>query len=101
VKNVKVEVAPDDMTLALWDEITIMVQWRRTCIDVDPVSWFMTRFESRGAHRCGEQWNTMDTRVYTGSGLCEDKNPMSYVCRLYYGHLGRDPLYPSFYRLRG
>jgi hypothetical protein len=26
---------------------------------------------------------------------------MSYVCRFYYDCLGRDPLYPSFYWLRG
>jgi hypothetical protein len=26
---------------------------------------------------------------------------MSYVHRLYYDGLGRDPLYPSFYSLRG
>jgi hypothetical protein len=40
-------------------------------------------------------------RVYTGLGLREDKNPMSCVHWLYYNCLGRDPLYPSFYRLRG
>jgi hypothetical protein len=27
----------------------------------------MTRFESRGAHGCGEQWNISNMRVYTGS----------------------------------
>jgi hypothetical protein len=39
-------------------------------------------------------------RVYIGLGLHEDKNPMSCVRQLYYNCLGRDPLYPSFYRLR-
>jgi hypothetical protein len=39
-------------------------------------------------------------KIYTGLGLREDKNPMSYVRRLYYDCLGRDPLYPSFYRIR-
>jgi hypothetical protein len=52
------------------------------------VLWFMTRFESRGAHGCGEQWNARDTRVYTGSGLREEKNPTSYVHQLYYDCLG-------------
>jgi hypothetical protein len=33
--------------------------------------------------------------------LREDKNPMSCVHQLYYDCLGRDPLYPSFYRLKG
>jgi hypothetical protein len=61
----------------------------------------MARFESRGAHERGEQWNTRDMMVYTGSGLREGKNPTSCVCRLYYDCLGQDPLYPSFYRLRG
>jgi hypothetical protein len=61
----------------------------------------MTRFDSRDAHGCGEQWNARDTRVYTGSSLHEDKNSMYCVCQLYYDCLGRDPLYPSFYRLRG
>jgi hypothetical protein len=59
----------------------------------------MTRFESRGAQGCEEQWNARDTTVYTGSGLHEDKNPMSYVRQLFYDFLGQDPLYPSFYRL--
>jgi hypothetical protein len=61
----------------------------------------MTRVESRGAHGCGEQWNTSDTRVYTGSGLRENKPPTFCVGQLYYDCLGRDPLYPSFFRLRG
>jgi hypothetical protein len=65
------------------------------------LSWFMTKFESRGAHGRREQSNASDTRVYTGSDLREDKNPTSYVRRLYYNCLGRDLLYPSFYRLRG
>jgi hypothetical protein len=65
------------------------------------LSWFMTRFESRGAHGCGEQWNARDTRVYTDSGLCEDKNPASCMRQSYYDCLGWDPLYPSFYKLRG
>jgi hypothetical protein len=65
------------------------------------LSWFMTRFESSGAHGCDEQWNVMDMRVYTGSSLSEDNIPTSCVRRLYYDYLGRDPLYPSFYRLGG
>jgi hypothetical protein len=40
-------------------------------------------------------------RVDTGSGLPEDNNPTSYGHQLYYDYLGRDPHYPSFYRLRG
>jgi hypothetical protein len=36
------------------------------------LSWFMTRFESRGAYRYVEQWNARDTRVYIGLGLRED-----------------------------
>jgi hypothetical protein len=64
------------------------------------LSWFMTRFESRGTHGHGEQWTARDARVYTGSGLYEDKNPMSGVHQLYYDCLGQDPLYPSFYGLK-
>jgi hypothetical protein len=64
------------------------------------MSWFMTRFESRGAYGCDEQWNTRDTMVYTGSDLPKDNSYMSCVCWLYYDCLGRDPLYPSFYMLR-
>jgi hypothetical protein len=60
----------------------------------------MTRFESRGAHGCGEQWNIRDMRVYTGSGPPEDNNPTSCVRRLYYDCLGRNPLYLSFCWLR-
>jgi hypothetical protein len=40
-------------------------------------------------------------RVYTGSGLPEDNSPISCVRQLYYDYLGRDPLYPSFYMLKG
>jgi hypothetical protein len=40
---------------------------------LDELSGFMTRFESRGAHGRGEQWNARDMRVYIGSGLREDK----------------------------
>jgi hypothetical protein len=40
---------------------------------------FMTGFESRGVDGCEEQWYAMDTRVDTGSDLCEDKNHTSYV----------------------
>jgi hypothetical protein len=65
------------------------------------VLWFMTRFESSGTHGCDEQWNMRDMRVYIGSGLLEDNSPTSCVPQLYYDCLGRDPLYPSFYRLRG
>jgi hypothetical protein len=61
----------------------------------------MTRFESRGAHGCDEQWNTTDTRVYTGSGLPEVNNPTSCVHQWYYDFLGRDPLNLSFYMLSG
>jgi hypothetical protein len=35
VKNLNLEVAPDDTTLTLWDAMTRRVQWR-TSIDVDP-----------------------------------------------------------------
>jgi hypothetical protein len=52
------------------------------------LSWFMTSFESRGAHRCGEQWSARDMRFYTGSCLYGDKNPMPCVCRLYSDCLG-------------
>jgi hypothetical protein len=38
VKNLNLEVAPDDMTLTLWDAVTERVQWRRTSIDVDPAT---------------------------------------------------------------
>jgi hypothetical protein len=70
-------------------------EWHKT-----PVMIY-TRFKSRGAHRCDEQWNTRGTRVYTGSDLHEDRNPTPCVRQLYYDCLGRDPIYPSFYRIRG
>jgi hypothetical protein len=37
-KNLNLEVAPDDTTLTLWDEVTRRVQWRKTSIDVDPAA---------------------------------------------------------------
>jgi hypothetical protein len=36
VKNLNLEVPPNDTTLALRDAVTRRVQWRRTSIDVDP-----------------------------------------------------------------
>jgi hypothetical protein len=38
VKNLNLEVAPDDTTLTLRDAVTRRVQWRRTSIDVDPAA---------------------------------------------------------------
>jgi hypothetical protein len=35
VKNLNLEVAPDDTTLTLWDAVIRRVQWRRTSIDID------------------------------------------------------------------
>jgi predicted signal transduction protein with EAL and GGDEF domain len=35
-KNIKLVVAPDDMTLTLQEAITRNVQWRRTSIDINP-----------------------------------------------------------------
>jgi hypothetical protein len=35
VKNMKLEVPPDDTMLTLWDATTRRIQWRRTSIDVD------------------------------------------------------------------
>jgi hypothetical protein len=50
-------------------------------IDYAPgLSWFMTRFESKGAYGCRERWHARDMRVYTSSSLREDKNPTSCVC---------------------
>jgi hypothetical protein len=40
-------------------------------------------------------------RVYIGSGLHEDKNPMSYVRWCIIIHLVEAPLYPSFSMIRG
>jgi hypothetical protein len=38
VKNLKLEVPPDDTTLTLWDVVSRRVQWRRTGIYVDQVA---------------------------------------------------------------
>jgi hypothetical protein len=38
MKNLNLEVAPDDTTLTLQDAVTRRVQWRRTSIDVDPAA---------------------------------------------------------------
>jgi hypothetical protein len=48
------------------------------------LSWFLTTFECRGGHGCGEQQNIRGTMVYIGSSIHEDKNPISCVCWLYY-----------------
>jgi hypothetical protein len=42
---------------------------------------FTIRFVSRVAHVCEEHRHARDTRVYIGSGLCGNRNYMSYVCR--------------------
>jgi hypothetical protein len=36
LKDLKLEVPPDDTTLTMQDAVTRRVQWRRTSIDVDP-----------------------------------------------------------------
>jgi hypothetical protein len=38
VKNLNLELAPDDTILTLWDAVTRRVQWRRTSINVDPAA---------------------------------------------------------------
>jgi hypothetical protein len=38
VKNLILEVTPDDTTLTLRNAVTRRVQWRRTSIDVDPAA---------------------------------------------------------------
>jgi hypothetical protein len=40
MKNLNLEVPPDNTTLTLQDAVTRRVQWRRTSIDVDPSSNF-------------------------------------------------------------
>jgi hypothetical protein len=80
------------------------MRWRSCIRNINSghqLLWFTTRSEIRGTHGCDEHWNARDMRFYTGSGHLEDNNPMSCVRRLYYDCLGRDPLYPSFYRIRG
>jgi hypothetical protein len=46
-KNLKLEVAPDETTLTLWDAVTRMVRWRRACIDVDEAASASTTPEPR------------------------------------------------------
>jgi hypothetical protein len=36
LKDLKLEVPPDDMTLTMQNAVTRRVQWRQTSIDVDP-----------------------------------------------------------------
>jgi hypothetical protein len=36
LKDLKLEMPPDDMTLTMWDAVTRRVKWRRISIDVDP-----------------------------------------------------------------
>jgi hypothetical protein len=36
LKDLKLEVPPDDMTLTMQNVVTRRVQWRQTSIDVDP-----------------------------------------------------------------
>jgi hypothetical protein len=38
LKDLKLEVPPNDMTLAMQDAITRRVQWRQTSIDIDPLA---------------------------------------------------------------
>jgi hypothetical protein len=38
VKNLNLEVTPNDTTLTLQDAVTRRIQWRRTSIDVDPAT---------------------------------------------------------------
>jgi hypothetical protein len=51
----------------------------------------MTRFESRGAHRCEVLWHARDTRVYTGLGLHEDNDPTSCVRQCIIFHFVETP----------
>jgi hypothetical protein len=61
----------------------------------------MIGFERGGAHGSDEQWDARDTRVQTGLGLLVDNNRTFSVCWCMMITWVRDPLYPSFYSLRG
>jgi hypothetical protein len=50
VKNMKLEVPPDDTTLTLRDAITRRVQWRRTSIDVDTSATASTSTTASQSH---------------------------------------------------
>jgi hypothetical protein len=54
-----------------------------------------------GAHGYGEQWYARGTRVYTGSCLYEDKNPMSYACHCIMIHCVETPSTSLFIRQAG
>jgi hypothetical protein len=59
-----------------------MKTWiRQTAGEPCTLSWFLTRFKRKDAHGSGEHWHARDTRIYIGSGLCEDKNSTSCVRR--------------------
>jgi hypothetical protein len=83
------------------EDSTSVAPLRYHLVYTPSVLWFMTRFESRDAHGCGEQWNARDMRIYTSSSLREDKNPTSCIHQLYYDCFSRDPLYPSFCGIGG
>jgi hypothetical protein len=68
LKDLKLEVPPDDMTLTIRDAVSIRVQWRQTSIDVDPSAAAL-------ASTTPSQLNTSPASIFPKAHLSLSLNP--------------------------
>jgi hypothetical protein len=68
LKDLKLEVPPDDTTLTMRDAITRRVQWRQTSIDVDPST-------VASAWTTSSQSNTSPASIFPNTHLSPSPNP--------------------------
>jgi hypothetical protein len=67
LKDLKLEVPPNDMTLTIRDAVTRRVQWRWTSIDVDPIA-------TASASTSASQPNTSPASIFPETRLSPSPN---------------------------
>jgi hypothetical protein len=68
LKDLKLEVPPDDTTLTIRDAVTRRVQWRQTSIDLDPLA-------TASASTTPSQSNTSPVLIFPNTRMSSSPNP--------------------------
>jgi hypothetical protein len=68
LKDLKLEVPPDDTTLTIRDAVTRRVQWRQTSIDLDPLA-------TASASTTPSQSNTSPALIFPNTRMSSSPNP--------------------------
>jgi hypothetical protein len=85
LKDLKLEMPPDDMTLTMWDAVTRRVKWRRISIDVDPSA-------AASALTTPSQSNTSPASIFPDTRLSPSPNPEQLRLSQIQKQLRRSPI---------